>query len=29
MTLANDLQDVDQVMGDRESLLAALRVRTR
>jgi tetratricopeptide (TPR) repeat protein len=29
MTLASDLQDVDQVMGDRESLLAALRVRTR
>jgi hypothetical protein len=29
MTLASDLHDVDQVMGDRESLLAALRVRTR
>jgi hypothetical protein len=29
MTLANDLQDVDQEMGDHESLLAALPERTR
>jgi len=29
MTLAKDLQDVDPVMGDHESLLAALCVRTR
>jgi tetratricopeptide (TPR) repeat protein len=29
MTLARDLQDVDQVMADRDTLLAALRLRTR
>jgi hypothetical protein len=29
MTLASDLQDVDQVTADRDSLLAALRLRTR